>query len=99
MVSRQSPTPEQIREEHRQIRYLRTIVDLTANVIMQSRLSRAEAERLVEATRRQILVLFPGKEQAYDIIYRPRFERLISEFAQESNVLPFNPKPITGGRW
>ena len=89
MVSRESPTAEQIREEHRQIRYLRTIVDLAANVIMQSRLSRAEAERLVEATRRQILVLFPGKEQAYDIIYRPRFERLISEYVREAKVLPF----------
>ena len=89
MVSRKPPTPEQIREEHRQIRYLRTIVDLAANVIMQSRLSRAEAERLVEAMRRQILVLFPGKEQAYDIIYRPRFERLIAEFTMSAEIPPF----------
>ena len=98
MVNGNPPTPEQIQEEHRQIRYLRTIVDLTANVIMQSRLSRAEAERLVEATRRQILLLFPGKEQAYDIIYRPRFERLISEYVQEAKVLPFNSKATASGR-
>jgi hypothetical protein len=86
MASGRSPTPEQIQEEHRRIRYLRTMVDLTANVIMQSRIGRAEAERLVEAMRRRILQLFPGKEQAYDIIYRPRFERLISEYAQEGKV-------------
>jgi hypothetical protein len=90
MVSGKSPSPEQIQEEHRRIRYLRTIVDLTANVIMQTHLSRAEAERLVEATRRQVLQLFPGKELAYDIIYRPRFERLISEFVQDAKVLPFS---------
>jgi hypothetical protein len=89
MGGQKSPSPEQIREETRRLRYLRTLVDLTANVIMQSRLSRAEAERLVEAARRQILELFPGKEQTYDIIYRPRFERLILEYTRESKILPF----------
>jgi hypothetical protein len=76
-----SPTPEQIREEQRRLRHLRVLVDLTSHVIMQSQPSRLEAEQLVEATRRRVLQLFPGKEQTYDIIYRPRFERLIEEFA------------------
>jgi hypothetical protein len=71
------------REERRRLRYLRTLVDLTANIIMQAGLERAEAERMVEAMRRQILRLFPGKEETYDLIYRHRFERLIREYAGE----------------
>lgn len=74
------------REERRRLRYLRTLVDLTANIIMQAGLERAEAERMVEAMRRQILRLFPGKEKTYDLIYRPRFERLIREYAGERPV-------------
>ncbi len=68
-------------EEGQRLRYLRTLVDLAANIIMQTGLERAEAERMVEDMRRRILRLFPGKEETYDLIYRPRFERLIREFA------------------
>lgn len=78
--------PGALREEQRRMRYLRVLVDLTAQIIKQSRPSRREAERLVGATRRHILRLFPGKEQTYDIIYRPRFERLIREFACGSDT-------------
>ncbi len=83
MTDNQGYTSRQIAEEQRKLRYLRTLVDLTSNCIMQSgqiRLSRQEAERMVEAMRKQILCLFPGKENVYDLIYRPRFERLIGEF-------------------
>ena len=80
MAERQDVTPAEIREEQRRLRYLRTLVDLAANVIMQGRFARSEARKLVEATRRQILQLFPGEEQTYNLIYRPRFERLILEY-------------------
>ncbi len=79
MVERRAVTPDGIREEERRLRYLRTLVDLAANVIMQGGLARSEARKLVEATRRQILQLFPDKGETYDLIYRPRFERLILE--------------------
>lgn len=80
---------EEIREERRRLRALRRLVDLVTQIIMQSRLSRWEAEELVEVTRRQILQLFPGQEQTYEIVYRRRFERLIQEFAPGAKVLPF----------
>jgi hypothetical protein len=32
---------------------------------------------MVAATRRVALELFPGKEQAYDLIYQPRLQRLL----------------------
>ena len=80
MAEGRTVTPDAIREEERRLRYLRTLVDLAANVIMQGRLARWEARKLVEATRRQVLLLFPDKSETYDLIYRPRFERLILEY-------------------
>jgi hypothetical protein len=36
----------------------------------------------VENIRSQALMLFPGKETAFDIIYRPRLQRAITETFQ-----------------
>jgi len=66
--------------EARQVRQLRMVVDLTAAVLMQGRLSRREAEDLVAATRRRALELFPDKEETYALILAPRFARLLDEF-------------------
>jgi hypothetical protein len=69
-----------VEDERRRVRELRMVVDLTSSVLLQGRLSRAEAEELVEATRRRILELFPDKQSTYDLVLAPRFARLIAEF-------------------
>jgi len=38
-----------------------------------------EASELVAGTRRAALAMFPDKELAYDIIYKPRLQRLMRE--------------------
>jgi len=38
-----------------------------------------EASELAANTRRAALVMFPDKELAYDLIYRPRLQRLMNE--------------------
>jgi len=38
-----------------------------------------EASQLIASARQAALKMFPGKELAYDLIYRPRFQRLIHE--------------------
>ena len=48
-------------------RRLRMVVDLTTAVLVQGRLSRAEAEELVAAARTHALELFPGKESTYEL--------------------------------
>ncbi|HHM24221.1 MAG TPA: hypothetical protein ENJ23_04190 [Bacteroidetes bacterium] len=73
------PTPEEIREENRKIRRMRLLVDFTCSMLAQADLSYLEMLNLVEATRRTILEMFPGKEQAFELIYRPRFNRIIEE--------------------
>jgi hypothetical protein len=73
-------TPEEIREENRRMRILRIIVDLTTMILMQGDISRQEALELVRVTKQKILQLFPDKEATYDLIYKPRFERLLRQF-------------------
>ena len=73
------PTDEEIEEERRKIRYLRMLVDLTRIILYQGNLSYQEALQLVASTKEAALKLFPDKEETYDLLYRPRFERVLWE--------------------
>jgi len=57
-------------------------VDLALMEIRGGRFTKPQAEKVVENIRSQALQLFPGKELAFDLIYRPRFRRAISETFQ-----------------
>jgi hypothetical protein len=70
---------DEIREENRKVRRLQIVVGLVTNVIRQSALPIEEALELVANTRQFALQLFPDKESTYDLIYQPRFRRLLSE--------------------
>ncbi len=67
------------REENRNLRFLRFLVDLALMEIRAGSFTLEEAEKVVENVRSQALQLFPGKETAFDWIYRPRFHRAITE--------------------
>jgi hypothetical protein len=71
-----------VREENRRLRYLRFLVDLALMEIRAGRYTKPEAEKIVENIRSQALQLFPGKELAFELIYRPRFRRTITETFQ-----------------
>jgi 4-hydroxy-3-methylbut-2-enyl diphosphate reductase IspH len=73
------PTVEELKEEERKLRQLRLVVSLTMSTISQTTLSLDEASKMVVATRELALRLFPGKELAFDLIYQPRFRRLLAE--------------------
>ena len=68
-----------VKAENLKIRRLRVIVDLATSILRQSEMPLTDAVRLVQAVRAQALALFPGKERTYDIIYAPRFARLLRE--------------------
>ena len=72
------PTQEEIDDESRRIRRLRILVRLTMESIADGDLSAEEASGMIAATRRAALEMFPGKEQAFDLIYRPQFQRLMN---------------------
>jgi hypothetical protein len=72
-------TTEELKEEEARLRQLRFAVGLAMSTMSQTGVSLEEASRLVAATRRLALRLFPGKEFAFDLIYLPRFRRLLAE--------------------
>jgi hypothetical protein len=72
-----TPSVEELRDEQRRLRYVQFIVDLTTNIIMQSEMTRQEAEDLVASAREKILLVFPGREETYEILYARRFARLV----------------------
>jgi len=74
---KRDPTQEQIDEESRRIRRLRILVQLTVETIAEGGLSAEEAAGMIAATRRVALEMFPGKERAFDLIYRPQFQRVM----------------------
>lgn len=72
-------TREELEEEDRRVRQLRAVVHLALSVIAQTDMELADAEEMVSAVRGTALQLFPGKEFAFDLIYMPRFRRLLAE--------------------
>jgi hypothetical protein len=72
-------TAEELKDEERRLKQLRLVVGLTMSAISQTNVSFEEASQMVAATRQLALRLFPGKEFAFDLIYQPRFRRLLAE--------------------
>ena len=68
-----------IEEEDRRIRTLRLLVDFSLTYIAQTRLSLEEAQAVVQGVRKQALRLFPDREETFDLIYLPRFRRLLRD--------------------
>lgn len=75
-----SANQTEIDEERRKIRRLQIMMDMVMSVISQdANLTIEEAADLVASTRRAALAMFPDKEFAYDILYKPRLQRLLKE--------------------
>jgi hypothetical protein len=69
----------EIIEENRKVRFLRYLVDFSILSIQESDLSIREAEGMVDEVKRAACGLFPGKEGTFELIYRPRLNRVIQE--------------------
>lgn len=74
-----SKTEEQV-EEQKLIRRMQMMMNMVMQVIAQDRsLSIEEASQMIADSRKAALAMFPGKELAYDLIWKPRFQRLMRE--------------------
>ena len=75
------PQPEaSASEEQRLIRRLQMMMNLVMQTLAQdTTLSIDEASQMIADARTAALAMFPGKELAYDLIWRPRFQRLMRE--------------------
>ncbi len=73
-------TPEERAEEQKLIRRLQMMMNMVMQVIAQdSSLTVDDAAQMIADSRKAALAMFPGKELAYDLIWRPRFQRLMRE--------------------
>lgn len=71
---------ENILLEEKNLRRLRFIVDLAQAVLMQQAdLTLKEAFAIMRNTKLATLNLFPDKEQVFELVYAPRFRRIITE--------------------
>lgn len=76
----QPATGEAAREEAKLIRRLQMMMNMVMQVIAQdATLSVDDASQMIADARIAALAMFPGKELAYDLIWRPRFQRLMRE--------------------
>ena len=73
------PTNAEIDEESRRIRRLRIVVNLSLSLIAQGNLPYEEAQELANAAGRLAEQLFPGTSHVFDLVYRPKFRRMVNE--------------------
>ncbi len=67
-------------QEAKNIRRLQLMMSMVMSVISQDHdLTVEEASELAAGAKRAALAMFPDKELAYDILYKPRLQRLMNE--------------------
>jgi hypothetical protein len=69
-----------LREEEEKLAQLRELVDSACEEIMGGRLDRQEATVLAQRVRREAQEIIPDLMDQFDLIYKSRFERLISQY-------------------
>ncbi len=67
-------------DEARKIRRLQIMMSMVMSVISQDPgMTVEQASELAAESKRAALAMFPDKELAFDLIYKPRLQRVINE--------------------
>jgi hypothetical protein len=70
----------ELEEEAKKIRRLQLMISMVMSVIGQDpNLTVEEASELAAGAKKAALAMFPDKELAFDLLYKPRLQRLIRE--------------------
>jgi len=73
-------SPAEVEEERRLLRRLQIMMGMVLQVIAQDgSLTIEEASQMVADSKKAALAMFPGKELAFDLIWKPRFQRVMRE--------------------
>lgn len=71
---------KELKEENRKLRHLRLMMDLTIQLLYQKQdLTLTESFNYIKTAKKYAISLFPDKGEVFDLIYRPRLLRVISE--------------------
>jgi len=69
-----------IEHENKMIRRLRFLVELTfATIAQDDSMTLEQAWEHVRALKSAAVTMFPGKDDTFDLVYLPRFSRLLAE--------------------
>ena len=72
--------PQEDEEERKKLRRLQIMIDMVMSVIAQDpKLRLEEATQMANDAKRAALAMFPDKELAFDLLYKPRLQRLLRE--------------------
>ena len=75
-----APALDEQAEEKKRLRRMQIMMNMVMQTIAQdTTLTVDEASQMTADARKAALAMFPGKELAYDLIWRPRFQRLMRE--------------------
>jgi len=74
-----NPNQAEVEDENRRIRRLQIMMNMVMAVISQDDMTLEEASEMAANAKRAALAMFPDKELAYDLIYKPRLQRLMRE--------------------
>jgi hypothetical protein len=78
-------------QEERRLRRLRLLVDVTAQLLAEDeKLNFCEALRLIDAARTAALRMFPDKHETFELVIRPRLERIVQERFRIPSMAPLN---------
>ena len=67
-------------QEAQKIRRLQIMISMVMSVLSQDpNLTVEEASELVAGAKRAALAMFPDKELAFDLLYKPRLQRVMKE--------------------
>jgi hypothetical protein len=70
----------ELEDEAKKIRRLQLMISMVMSVIGQdASLTLSEASELAAGAKKAALAMFPDKELAFDLLYKPRLQRLIRE--------------------
>ena len=76
----QQDSAQEKQEEAKKIRRLQVMISMVTSVLGQDpNLTVEEASEMVANAKRAALAMFPDKELAFDILYKPRLQRLMKE--------------------
>jgi divalent metal cation (Fe/Co/Zn/Cd) transporter len=70
---------EALLAEEKKLRRLGRAMDVAVTLLWKVNLTLEEAQDVVTHAKRTALQLFPDKEDTFDLIYGPRFRRLLVE--------------------
>jgi hypothetical protein len=80
LPSSEAPLPCSEEQETKLLRRLQMMMNLVMQTIAQDgSLTVDDASQMIADARGAALAMFPGKDLAYDLIWRPRFQRLMRE--------------------